>query len=65
MIAESSQRLESLFASALEMKPEDRAAFLDAECANDSALRAERSALRFNTLTRIWSFTATSSRAIF
>jgi serine/threonine-protein kinase len=41
MIAERSQRLENLFALIVEMKPEERAAFLDAECADDAALRAE------------------------
>ncbi|MCG3161297.1 MAG: Serine/threonine-protein kinase PknD [Acidobacteria bacterium] len=41
MIAERTQRLESLFALVVEMEPEDRAAFLDAECADDAALRAE------------------------
>ncbi len=41
MIAERTQRLESLFALVVEMKPEDRAAFLDAKCADDAALRAE------------------------
>jgi serine/threonine protein kinase len=41
MITERSQRVEALFASAVELEPGRRAAFLDAECANDPALRAE------------------------
>jgi serine/threonine-protein kinase len=45
MIAERSQRLESLFASAVELKPEDRASFLLAECADDPSLRSEVEAL--------------------
>src|SRR5260370_28359962 len=34
-------RVEELFAAALDVEPEDRARFLTAECAGDSALRAE------------------------
>ena len=41
MIAERSQRLESLFASVVELNPLERAAFLDSACADDPALRSE------------------------
>ncbi len=39
------QQLDSLFHSALERKPEDRAAFLDEACAGDQQLRKEAEAL--------------------
>ncbi len=41
MIAERSQRLESLFTSAVELNPLERAAFLDSACAGDPGLRSE------------------------
>jgi len=41
MIAERSNRLESLFASVVELNPLERAAFLDSACADDPALRSE------------------------
>jgi serine/threonine protein kinase/tetratricopeptide (TPR) repeat protein len=41
MIVQRSQRIETLFASAVELAPEKREAFLNAECADDQALRSE------------------------
>ncbi|MBV8632558.1 MAG: serine/threonine protein kinase, partial [Silvibacterium sp.] len=35
------ERLKDLFDAALELKPEDRAAFLDRECNGDAELREE------------------------
>jgi hypothetical protein len=39
------ERLKDLFGAALELKPEDRAAFLNRECNGDAELRSELEAL--------------------